>query len=323
MAKRRDSEIDELLNEAQSRTRCLTTKDRTLREALDRRVGISLIKPRTHLYARESYWASLTRRNQEEHIIRGMASLHPNWVFCNASAALIHRLPISYRHLEKSHILAEASTFNTRSTSKIKRHARSVHIPDITNINGLKVTSLEDTIVDCLLELDFREGLAIADATTARLNIDSEELSELVSKIGHSRPGVRRALKTVLWANALSESGGESMARAIMIEHGFMLPELQVNIKNSNKSEGNWRVDFFWKLPDGTTVAGEFDGTEKYTNPEMTHGNNAIQVMSAERIRESRITLAVDRVMRFSYADVINEYRLVTLLDRFGIPRIR
>lgn len=54
----------------------------------------------------------------------------------------------------------------------------------------------------------------------------------------------------------------------------------------------------------------------------MTHGRDALQVLRDERIRESQLTLAVDCVMRFTFADVIDEHRLVALLERFGIPRI-
>ena len=175
----------------------------------------------------------------------------------------------------------------------------------VERLDGILVTSLEDTIVDCLLELGFREGLAIADAGLARLGIDAAELDALISKRGRHRPGVRHALETARHADAHSESGGESMARALMIEHGFMLPELQVLIENP-----------------GTIVVGELDGGEKYVNPAMTHGRDVLQVMRDERLRESGMTLAVDRVMRFTFSDVANEARLVALLERFGIPHV-
>ena len=112
------------------------------------------------------------------------------------------------------------------------------------------------------------------------------------------------------------------MARAIMIEHGFMLPELQVLIENPDNPGHPWRCDFFWELPDGTIVVGELDGGEKYVNPAMTHGRDVLQVMRDERLRESGMTLAVDRVMRFTFSDVVNEARLVALLERFGIPHV-
>ena len=69
-------------------------------------------------------------------------------------------------------------------------------------------------------------------------------------------------------------------------------------------------------------ISGELDGGEKYVNPAMTHGRDVLQVMRDERLRESGMTLAVDRVMRFTFSDVANEARLVALLERFGIPHV-
>ncbi len=106
-----------------------------------------------------------------------------------------------------------------------------------------------------------------------------------------------------------------------MIEHGFMLPELQVVVGDPSRKGESWRCDYFWVLADGTRVAGELDGLEKYTNPEMTKGQSAVKVMSDERIRESQLTLAVDRVLRFTWDDVKDEQRLVAKLEQFGIPR--
>lgn len=319
MATRRDKEIEELLDEAQQARRCAVATDRLLREALDRRAGTSLVRPRPRLYARPSYWTCLPRRAREEHILRGLATLHPGWVFCHASAALLHGLPISYRQLERAHILAPDAH---ASNSIIIRHRNAGALSRATRVSGTLATSLEDTIVDCLLSLGFKEGLAIADAALARLRVGADGLDVLLRERGCHRQGLRQARGTALHADALSESGGESMARAVMIEHGFLLPRLQVPIENPEQPGNPWRCDFFWELADGTTVAGELDGGEKYVNPLMTHGRDTLQVMRDERIRESRMTLAVDRVMRFTFAEVIDECRLIALLEQFGIPHV-
>lgn len=319
MAAHRDRQIGELLDEAQRCGRCASASDRLLREALDRRVGTELVRPRPRLYARTSYWNGLSRRSREEHILRGLAALHPDWTFCSASAALLHGLPVSYRQLKSAHILDPASH---TSCAGVTRHRQRSTQPSPARARGVRVTPLTDTIVDCLLALNFKEGLAVADAALSRLQMSVPELDALLAEKGRRRPGVRQARKTAQHADARSESGGESMARAVMIENGFMLPELQVPIENPDRPGWPWRTDFYWLLPNGTTVAGELDGGEKYVNPNMTHGQDALQVLRDERIRESQLTLAVDRVMRFTFADVIDERRLVALLERFGIPRI-
>lgn len=319
MGTRRDAEINQLLNEAEAQRSCLAACDRTLKEALDRRVGTRLVRPRPRLFARTTYWEALDRIERERHVVRGLAMLHPGWTFSHASAALMHGLPVSLRHLRQAHILAPEAHVGS---SLVIRH-RPSRTHGTVEVSGARVTSLEDTIVDCLLALDFREGLAIADAAVARLGIDAAGLMRLARQQGHRRPGVRQALQTAQWADGRSESGGESIARAIMIEHGFMVPELQVVVGDPARMGASWRCDYFWLLADGTRVAGELDGLEKYANPQMTHGRSTLQVMQDERLRESQLTLAVDRVLRFSWADVRDERRLVAKLEQFGIPRVR
>ena len=66
---------------------------------------------------------------------------------------------------------------------------------------------------------------------------------------------------------------------------------------------------------------GELDGGEKYVNPKMTGGKSALEVMRDERRRESRVTASCDAVVRFSPADVADNWRFSQLLDAFGVPR--
>ena len=59
---------------------------------------------------------------------------------------------------------------------------------------------------------------------------------------------------------AEARNGGESMARAIMIDLGFVPPDLQVEICDLDESDQVVAVDFHWMLPDGGVVVGELDG---------------------------------------------------------------
>lgn len=322
MSVKRDREINHLLNAAESNKSCLVVTDRVLKEALERRVGDKLTSPRPRLYARKTYWEKLGKAERERHVIRGLAKLHPSWTFCHASAATMHELPVSLWRLKRAHVLTGEPIPRSKSRDKTQRHYhKRASLMSTTDIGGVRCTSLEDTIVDCLLAFNFRDGLAIADAALARLGNDGERLEKLVRERGRRRPGLRQALETIRWADARSESGGESIARAVMIEHGFMLPKLQVVVGDPSKKGESWRCDYFWVLSDGTRVAGELDGLEKYTNPEMTKGQSVVEVMSKERIRESQLTLAVDRVLRFTWDGVKDEQRLVAKLEQFGIPR--
>lgn len=129
-------------------------------------------------------------------------------------------------------------------------------------------------------------------------------------------------MRVLSFANPLSENGGESYARAVMIEEGFQVPTLQVELPDPISPSGTYRVDFLWRLPDGSYVAGEFDGLRKYNDPRYRGGRSANEVLIAERERESHLNALGLPVMRFKFADVLDRRRFVRLLEQFGIPRV-
>lgn len=126
---------------------------------------------------------------------------------------------------------------------------------------------------------------------------------------------------TAMYANPLAENGGESMARGTMIELGYEVPELQVEVPNPLDDNHPFRVDFMWQRRDASLVIGELDGMDKYIEPEMCKGRTSVEVMSAERVRESRLTIAGARVMRFHFDDVLDRTGFASILDVFGVPK--
>lgn len=185
--------------------------------------------------------------------------------------------------------------------------------------SGIRATSLERSAVDCLLSMGFGDGMAVADATLRRLGSRANTLGEVLEQLGAGRRGVKGARLTLAHADPRSESGGESIARARMIELGFVVPDLQVEFVDPLTGQGS-RVDFLWRLPDGSMVVGELDGQQKYVDPAMTRGRGAVELLSAERLRESRLTRSA-RVVRFSFSDVCNATYFERLLESFRVPR--
>lgn len=123
------------------------------------------------------------------------------------------------------------------------------------------------------------------------------------------------------YADARSESGGESIARAAMIRQGFALPELQVALPQPLNPRRTYRVDFLWTRLDGSKVIGEFDGMQKYEDKALRGGRSSLRVLADEQHREAQLTLYGMPIVRFSYKDVANTGRFVELLNRYGIPR--
>ncbi len=80
-----------------------------------------------------------------------------------------------------------------------------------------------DQKTDCLMQTGFVDGMPIADSAISKLGLMREQLMETVEKRAGARNGraVRTALTTLRYADARAESGGESVARAVMIETGL------------------------------------------------------------------------------------------------------
>jgi Protein of unknown function (DUF559) len=88
-------------------------------------------------------------------------------------------------------------------------------------------------------------------------------------------PGATQAAEVVAFADALSESALESLARVVFRDWGLPPPELQIW---AGEAEVVGRVDFLWRRY--RTVA-EVDGRMKYTN-------SARAVRQLERDRQLR-----------------------------------
>lgn len=132
--------------------------------------------------------------------------------------------------------------------------------------------------------------------------------------------GSRRFAETLRWANPLSENGGESYARAIMLENGVAEPVLQVEFPDRFNPGAIFRIDYFWELLNKIDVGGELDGLEKTVDEDMLGGKTAAEVLRRERERESRLSVDL-QIARFTFPEVRAVSPLINVLDAFGVPR--
>lgn len=310
-----DAVVNGLLDEAEEQGRCAFSRNRGEARMLERRFAAGVIvKPCKQMFARRERWDALSPVERHLCILRTCAALHPAWVFGGPSAAAVHGLFVSNDALDVVHV---RSPYQLRSQVAVHRIDRS---GEFEIVQGMRVAPLGETMFDCLRRLDFAKGLAIADSGIAKLGLPRDEALVRFAQKWRRRKGVRRALSVLACANPLSENGGESIARAVMIEEGFQVPALQVELPNP-LGGGVYRVDFLWTLPDGRRIAGELDGMRKYRDSRYMEGRSTADVLIAERERESRLNALGLLVMRFKYADVLDRRRFIRLLDRFGIPR--
>lgn len=314
-------EATQLLANAEHMHMCAFTDDRLLRNTLRKyKLKERVTSPTTGLYVRQDYWSRLSTEEQHLHIARALQAKHPNWVFYGPTAALAYGFAVPYNSLAKIHVMHTKGACRANGLIKHRRFPEHMKAT-LSNpyiASDIAVPNPAETILQCLCTMNFSDGLCIADSALRVLNKSKEWLLEAVKQLGKQRKGIVQARLTASFANPRAESGGESIARARIIELGFALPELQAPIFDP-LSQKTFRADFLWILPDGRKVAGELDGRQKYCDPNMTNGRSIVDVMADERLRESRISRQVS-VMRFSFADVCNLVFFDKLLNSFDIP---
>ena len=318
MAHCNDQIIDQLLTQAEREGRCLIPPSTAIRKALLRRTGDTVVSPMPGLFARKALWDELIRAQRHCEIIRALAIIHPAWTFCSFSAACLLGLEVSWRHLNVVHVCS-ATKPSARPGAHIQGH--QIESADTVRRAGILLTPPIQTVTDCLLQTGFADGMPIADSAISKLGLTREQLMETVEKRAGARNGraVRTALTTLQYADARAESGGESVARAVMIETGFAPDQLQYELTDPFDSTKPIRTDFAWERYARELTLGELDGLVKYTDQTMLAGQTTAEVLVAERQRESHLSLYGHPLLRFTMNEVRSAGVLAKKLQTAGV----
>ena len=318
MAHCNDQLIDQLLTQAEQEGRCLIPPSTAIRKALLRRIGSAIVSPMPGLFARKTRWEELNRAQRHVEIVRALAIRHPEWTFCSYSAACLLGLEVSWRHLNVVHVCSETKP-SARPGARIQRHRTEP--AGAIDQGGISITPPIQTVTDCLLQTGFADGMPIADSAISKLGLTREQLMETVEKRAGARNGraVRTALTTLQYADALAESGGESVARAVMIETGFAPDRLQYELTDPFDSTESMRTDFAWERQARELTLGELDGFVKYTDQAMLAGRTTAETLVAERQREAHLSLYGHPLIRFTMNEVRSAGVLAKKLQTAGV----
>lgn len=324
---KKDDAIAAALEHAREKRMCLAAKTELGVELLDRRARTgALMSPFAHLYEEPEYWGELKPPEKAIRVIRGAALLHPDWVFCSVSAALAYDLQVSCPDASVVHI-ATTPKAHRRSNPQVRCHM--VEKVEVCSAGGVRVVDIETCLRQCLCSLDLKFGLAVADSYLRKEQLVAADLEAMLARGKKRRQGIRQARKTASLASPLPENGGESVARGAMIELGFEIPQLQVEVDNPLEPGNPFRVDFLWPECVPRTgnrggirpVIGELDGMDKYRDADMLGGKSTIRALSDERVRESRLSMAGASIVRFRFGETLNPRGFARLLDAAGVPR--
>lgn len=311
--------LDALFSEAEAERRCLARPESAAsHRAILRRIPSEISSPIPGLYARNDHWNALDRTQRALHVARALAKLHPSWVFCGPTAAAAWNLETPHTLLGQTYV---AGTHRSAaSTPHVKRLFTVVET--VSLMEGIPTCDPETAAIDCCRIATFPEGLAVMDSLLRSFDEDPRRLAELIDARFAKRRGVARARKALRFADGNSENGGESFARGVMVEEGFLPPRLQVEIPDPVEPGRMYRVDYLWET-DGGVIAGELDGRDKLADPALRKGKSMADVLRDERTRESRLTATGAKVLRFSFKDALDRKRFVRTLEAFGVPRCR
>lgn len=276
------------------------------------------------IYARRGYYEGLNPIARQLHFIHALSAKHPTWVFCGLSAAVLHGLDVCYADVcrgERSlvYVLGKSRCIEYNKCI-VQYHQRFSRMSDRACPLGVPATGLVATAVAAACMVPFPHALAIMDSLLRCYGTSKGTVMQAIELAGKGVRGIRVAREAVRHASGLSENGGESIARGIMIEEGFRVPELQVPVFDPVGGRA-YRVDYCWRLGDGTVIFGELDGAEKLASERMRGGRPLHEVVRDERLRESRLTLKGARVMRFTPDTLKDRDAFVRLLKAYGIPR--
>lgn len=310
-------QIDTLLDQAENARRCAHSSDPLIQKGLYRRYRAGdLARPYPGLFTRAEYWHQLNEPEQSLHMARALRDLHPNWVFSGITAAAAH----GFDHPRILHRQGLTITLPSHGSYRPHEKLNIIYSPcpreKAVIANGIAVTNPSRTLLDCGRTIDFVHSLPIFDDAAS----NGIEEKQILQECARTTLDCSHIFKLLRYTDARSENGGESFARAVMIENGFSVPQLQVPFTDPLTGK-QFRVDFLWRTADGRIIVGELDGTAKYVDPQMTDRKSIQETVQAEREREQALFRAgVTEIVRFTFDDAVRQKPLIAKLRRAGVP---
>ncbi|MGP4031143.1 type IV toxin-antitoxin system AbiEi family antitoxin domain-containing protein [Pseudarthrobacter sp. 1C304] len=258
----------------------------------------TLVRLRYGCYFRASVWRALSpearsRQRIYAHDHGTRTTSAGRFLYSHTSAARLRRLQL-WGVGDEIHILQKGRPSNESHGKDVRCHTRPFTDRDVTAINGLHATSLERTVADCAMMLNYRQALIVTDHAL-RLGADPMTLQAMADALD-GRRGIRTFRRALATADPRSESAGETLTRELLFRLRIRPPDLQVEVSSR---AGRHRLDFAWKKD---KVALEFDGKSKYFDYSPTP-----EVLFEERRREKALTEAGWVFVRIEWRDLFQE----------------
>lgn len=207
-------------------------------------------------------WEALDERGRRRLVVRARATaLHRPAVVSHRSAGTLWGLPELGPWDRRLHVIDPALE-KTHVGEGVVRHVGRLRPDEVVDHAGLRVTSLLRTVTDIVHTVSLRHAVLVLDHVLHQGNLRPDELADALRGRAGGR-GSRIARTALDFADASSETPGESLSRVTMDELRVAPPVLQQEFVTDS---GRFRVDFWW--PE-VGVIGEFDGRVKYDDRDV------------------------------------------------------
>ena len=250
----------------------------------------------------------------DRHRIRAVevgAAVAGRAVVSHQSAALLHGLELPPADLPRVHVTWPGSR-GRRGTSNVHPHRGRLEEHDIVPLHGIGVTSVARTLFDLARSAPAEVSLSAADAGLRSGVASRAGLVELLDRTTRIR-GHGRAVRVLAFADARSESVGESITRLRLAQLGLPDAELQVVLTGAS-FRATIRVDF--EIVELATAV-EFDGRLKYGRF-LREGQSAGDAVFEEKRREDAIRGTGRQCVRVVWDELHVDRFRPTLLPRFA-----
>lgn len=220
------------------------------------------------------------------HLVRAEAILKRHGksvVLSHVTAAILHGLSVEVDDPGDVH-LTVAPPARGRRRAGYHVHVAPLEKADVTELRGLRVTSLARTAADLARGVPFEWGVVAMDQALRR-GVTQKQLEALLEGAS-KRAGVETLRRVVAFADGRAESAAESVSRVTMARAGMPAPLLQYQVTD----ESGWVADGDFGWPE-LGVVGEVDGEEKYKK-QVEKGQSVGKVVRNQQDRDESIRQA-------------------------------
>ncbi|MFT4148174.1 MAG: hypothetical protein QM632_05215 [Micrococcaceae bacterium] len=261
----------------------------------------------TGRYIKTSDFHSLTLEEQYALRILSTASRTSKVVVSHTSAAFLHGLFLPQAEFTKlpSFRAPQGTNLNTARIKLYKYRTK----PELTTIEGIRTTSLAQTLIDCSRELSGEKALCLIDDALHSKKVLKKELDFLIQLSCPVRFRTR-IQKIIDFSTAQSDSHGESLTRWNLHQLGAPKPVLQYPIRVKGYQ---FFVDFAY--PEYKLFL-EFDGRTKYRG---SYGVGSA-VLEKEKWREDLIREATGFTFKRITWEIAKNPALLAKELRYHLP---